>query len=436
MTYDPWLRLRLSSSNSSETHAVLHRFTATDATYSLTVTDLSSIWIDSPSQAEIIRRAEANECVVDVSEPANRRTLICRLSEAFGERDLPATTKLSAVRSGANLTLTASILLSESPQPLEWVFRLTPVNSPDIIREFPLGLLGIADVFRQQTLDLQEIIAEKDFHIRSLKLQLQERLGQAIEYVPRKAVGSVSAFDRNAWLQKWTSQRHQRDGSAPEMFRRMTSEFGRYWGLTGDGLLRIKKGDFMDIGEHPEQLWKAKTTASRSLRQSSIRQPVVAGNQSSDSDAASGLQTKPRRRRRGRRVVSSGDESPDSKPETRPPRKRVNSCSSSDDPPNEPNNILKDKQKTTKSSSSDDDSEGQIRSIIRRRKRTLADSESSEDASQSIRNRSGRRRKRRRAGYEDSSSSESAPVSNRRARVGPPPSVSLLNWQWFFYLFN
>ncbi|KAK9376392.1 XRCC4-like factor-domain-containing protein [Lipomyces chichibuensis] len=246
-----WGPLRVSPRDQPPTILLAH-FTCTTDSYSFTVTDLQSFWVDSASRDDIIDRALQDRCIVDVSQSANLNVLLARLSDSLTGNELPEGTKLEAMRFEENLRITISWEMSASSMPLVWIFRLQSAPSTNFVRDIFLGSLGIIDALQSQISALQAIALEKDYHISALQEVLQEC--HANPYAPRRYRDSFAQFNAETWIQSWKDSKTT-TCKASEIYFRGVSESSQWWGWCANGKWEATDGDFNDI--RTDDQWKS-----------------------------------------------------------------------------------------------------------------------------------------------------------------------------------
>ncbi|KAK9388391.1 XRCC4-like factor-domain-containing protein [Lipomyces mesembrius] len=321
-----WLPLRVSASDQPPVILLSH-FTCTTDSYSFTVTDLQSLWVDSASRDDIIDRALQDRCIVDVSQSANLNVLLARLSDSLTGNELPEGTKLEAMRFEENLRITMSLQMSASSRPLVWIFHLQSAPSPNFCRDIFLGSLGIIDALQSQISALQAIASEKDYHISALQEVLQEC--HANLYAPRRCRDSFAQFNADTWIQSWKDSKTT-TCKASEIYLRGVNECSQWWGWCANGKWEITDGDFNDI--QTDDQWtsrksnniafpglgsKRKHYASSSSNESRVRSEHCKGQRSrhtrEDDESSSGNENQiksvigGRRRRRNDTYSDSGD---------------------------------------------------------------------------------------------------------------------------------
>ncbi|KAK9325361.1 hypothetical protein V1517DRAFT_314717 [Lipomyces orientalis] len=238
-----WVPLRVSPSDQPPVILLGHFVSATDS-YSFTVTDLKSLWVDSASREIIVERAMQDKCMVDVSQSSNLAVLLGKLSDSLTEYELPEGTKFEAKRAGENLQVTVALQLSASSTPLVWIFRLQSTRSSAFFRDIFLGSLGIIDALQSQISALKAIASEKDYHISAMQEVLQEY--HANVYAPRRYRASFEEFNAEKWIQSWKDDKTS-ICKASDMYFRGVMECNQWWGWCSAGKWGITDWDFSDI---------------------------------------------------------------------------------------------------------------------------------------------------------------------------------------------
>ncbi|KAK9235928.1 XRCC4-like factor-domain-containing protein [Lipomyces kononenkoae] len=275
----PWMPLRVSPSDQPPVF-LLSYFTTTTDSYSLTVTDLQSLWVDSANRNDISERAMQDKCVVDVSQSSNLSVLLGKLSDSLNQNELPEGTKLDAMRCEENLRITLSLPLSTNSMPLVWIFRLQSTPSPNFRRDIFLGTLGIIDALQSQISALQALASEKDYHIHAMQDVIQEC--HANLYAPRRYRASFGKFDAERWLQSWKNSKTA-TCNASEVYFRSARECSEWWGWCADGGWEITHRDFNDIqvngrlthaSQHNPEMPRTASKRTYSASSSSSETPV------------------------------------------------------------------------------------------------------------------------------------------------------------------
>ncbi|KAK9247418.1 hypothetical protein V1506DRAFT_531873 [Lipomyces tetrasporus] len=300
-----WVPLRVSPSDQPPVILLGHFMSATDS-YSFTVTDLKSLWVDSASREIIVERAMQDKCMVDVSQSSNLAVLLGKLSDSLTEYELPEGTKFEAMRAGENLKVTVTFQLSASSRPLVWIFRLQSTPSSTFFRDIFLGSLGIIDAFQSQISALKAIASEKDYHISAMQEVLQEY--HANLYAPRRYRASFEEFNPEKWIQSWKDDKTS-TCKASDVYFRGVMECSQWWGWCAAGKW-VTDRDFSDIRADVEL-----ANGNANMPAVKCKRKHYASSSSSETQERSVLREG--RRSRHRRPVESDDEQSSSGNENR-----------------------------------------------------------------------------------------------------------------------
>lgn len=173
----PWHSLLLTTPIRSAPPLLLQS-TFTLTSYTLHLTDLTSIWSETLSKREILSRAEKEGTSIDPSEDLSQlKILLEKLQQAVvkpdDDVDLELTSSSTPGGQGV-LKLRATAELPTPLRPLTWVFRLQPLLRVQYTNLFVLPLLGCISTLQDQTESLLSIVKDKDILIERLTDQLKE----------------------------------------------------------------------------------------------------------------------------------------------------------------------------------------------------------------------------------------------------------------------
>ncbi|EGX48546.1 hypothetical protein AOL_s00080g175 [Orbilia oligospora ATCC 24927] len=186
---------------------IQRRFTTTS--YTIYLTDLTSIWAESLDQGAICDRAEDRNCSIDPSTDDSQFQILLEKLAAGVTGLNPSVTVDLEVRSDT-FNINTKEKLQAPLQPLEWRFRLKLQSGAVFTKHFSLPLLYYGSLLSRQTNSLLTIIDEKDATIARLLDKFEEYKFDLSSIFPGykkgrtpqgKAKGLVP-FDRNAWRQE------------------------------------------------------------------------------------------------------------------------------------------------------------------------------------------------------------------------------------------
>ncbi|KAF3913883.1 hypothetical protein ABW21_db0204067 [Orbilia brochopaga] len=145
----------------------------TETSYTIYITDLSSVWSESLDKSGICDRADDRSCSIDPStDDSQLRILLEKLDSGITGLN-PAVTVDLEVKSDAFLINTKEKL--QAPlQPLEWRFRLKLQSAAEFTKRFSMPLLYYGSLLSRQTNSLLTIIEEKDTAIARLLDKFEE----------------------------------------------------------------------------------------------------------------------------------------------------------------------------------------------------------------------------------------------------------------------
>lgn len=201
---------------SSSTPPLLVKFDTNAAGYTIHVTDLSRIWSESLSNAQVVQRSLDEETSIEPKDnPDQLRVLLARIGDGIRGRD---ETKLSLLSGDdvKHLRLNVSARLPSPFRPLQWPVYLTPLNAEALRAELLIPLLANQKVLRQQVASLLVHIKEKDNVIMKLTDKLESLgtdmtmvfPGAVAAKVGRRGLGremavalvpGLAAFDEGSW---------------------------------------------------------------------------------------------------------------------------------------------------------------------------------------------------------------------------------------------
>ncbi|KAK6344674.1 hypothetical protein TWF718_006632 [Orbilia javanica] len=186
---------------------IQRRFTQTS--YTIYLTDLTSIWAESLDKGAICDRAEDRNCSIDPSTDDSQFQILLEKLAAGITGLNPLVTVDLEVR-GDTFNINTKEKLQAPLQPLEWRFRLKLQSGASFTKHFSLPLLYYGSLLSRQTNSLLAIVEEKDATIARLLDKFDEYKFDLSSIFPGykkgrtpqgKAKGLVP-FDRDAWRQE------------------------------------------------------------------------------------------------------------------------------------------------------------------------------------------------------------------------------------------
>ncbi|KAK6496927.1 hypothetical protein TWF481_001909 [Arthrobotrys musiformis] len=183
---------------------IQRKFTPTS--YTIYLTDLTSIWAESLDKGAICDRAEDRNCSIDPSTDDSQFQILLEKLGAGVTGLNPSVTVDLEVR-GDTFNINTKEKLQAPLQPLEWRFRLKLQSGASFTKHFSLPLLYYGSLLSRQTNSLLTIIEEKDATIARLLDKFEEYkfdLGSIFPGYKKgrtpqgKAKGLVQ-FDKDVW---------------------------------------------------------------------------------------------------------------------------------------------------------------------------------------------------------------------------------------------
>ena len=212
---ETWTALRLSPSNERLPPLYIkHSFTKNS--YSLQLTDLTYLWIETLDRRQIVRRALDEDTSIDPSEGADQmQMLLQKLQDTLRSEGSHRINLLQGTRKG-ELKLTTITNLPKPLKPLQWDFILTQAQQTEVTKTLVLPLIRDQAGCQEAIESLISHLKEKD-HVISKLLNALETSGTdlsnvfpgaaagkvnrktaGVEHVA-KAVKGIAPFDENEW---------------------------------------------------------------------------------------------------------------------------------------------------------------------------------------------------------------------------------------------
>ncbi|KAK6338774.1 hypothetical protein TWF696_009585 [Orbilia brochopaga] len=181
----------------------------TDSSYTIYLTDLSSIWSESLEKSSICDRAEDRNCSIDPStDDSQLHILLEKLHSGITGLN-PAVTVDLEVR-GDTIIINTKEKLQAPLQPLEWRFRLKLQSSAEFTKRFSMPLLYYSSLLSRQTNSLLTVIEEKDTAVTRLLDKFEEYKVDISSIFPGYKKGraptgrakGIAKFDKDEWRQE------------------------------------------------------------------------------------------------------------------------------------------------------------------------------------------------------------------------------------------
>lgn len=214
----PWHPLPLTTSIRSAPPLLLQS-TFTPTSYTLYLTDLTSVWSETLSKRDILTRAEKEGTSIDPSEDLSQlKILLEKLQHAVVKQDddvdLELTSTSAPTRRECVLKLKTTTELPAPLRPLTWVFRLQPLPRVQYTNLFVLPLFGCISTLQDQTESLLSTIKDKDSLIERLTDQLKEHNLDVKNMLGggRARRRGLEIFDEEAWRGDYGGEGERRVG--------------------------------------------------------------------------------------------------------------------------------------------------------------------------------------------------------------------------------
>lgn len=180
-------------------------FTPTPASYTVHITDLANIWVETLDRRGIIRRSLDENTTIDPSEDAdNMRAFLDKLQAAFQQdHDDHNTTSLSlsvSDKEDAGLQIHVTCVLPGNLKPLRWPMHLKRCPPSSVATELVLPLIQAQQTRAREVAALMDALRDKDAVITKLVDKL-EASGTGLEHIfnslsGRRKVTRALAEDR------------------------------------------------------------------------------------------------------------------------------------------------------------------------------------------------------------------------------------------------
>ncbi|KAK0115474.1 hypothetical protein ONS96_013930 [Cadophora gregata f. sp. sojae] len=212
-----WYALPLSASAGAHLPPLLLSTAFTASSFTVHLTDLTYIWSETLTRAEIVQRSREEGTSIDPSETGQLKIFLekIKLGLAGGKGTTLALT-INGDPDRPSLVLSVSVNLPGGLQPLRWSVRLSAAPQALLTSQLTMPLLQTHHVHMQEMAGLIDALKDKDHVIQKLLDKLEEQgteLGQifpqAAGKVGRKVdrkkaeekVRGIARFDVDAWRQ-------------------------------------------------------------------------------------------------------------------------------------------------------------------------------------------------------------------------------------------
>ncbi|KAL0635771.1 hypothetical protein Q9L58_005304 [Maublancomyces gigas] len=220
----------------------------TPTSYTLYLTDLTSVWSETLSKREILSRAGKEGTTIDPSGDLSQlKILLEKLQHAVVKQDDDVDLELTSApaRGEGVLKLKTTTELPAPLRPLIWVFRLQSLPRVQYTNLFVLPLIGCISTLQDQIESLLSIVKDKDNLIERLTDQLKEHNLDVKNMLGggRARRRGLEIFDEETWRADYGGEGERRVG---EVIKDVFS---------GNGLREVG-GGVRGLGE-VEDWWKS-----------------------------------------------------------------------------------------------------------------------------------------------------------------------------------
>lgn len=213
LQHTPWHLLPLTTPLRS-VPPLLVQSTFTATSYTLYLTDLTSIWTETLSKREILARSEKEGTSIDPSEDLSQlKILLEKLQHAVLIPSEDVDAEITSTSDGT-LRLKTITELQTPLRPLSWTFCLSLEPKVQYTNLFVLPLLGAVATLQDQTESLLQTIREKDMLIERLTDQLKEHSldVKAMLGGGRTRRRGLEKFDEEVWRGDYVMEGERRVG--------------------------------------------------------------------------------------------------------------------------------------------------------------------------------------------------------------------------------
>lgn len=189
----------------------------TPTSYTLYLTDLTSVWSETLSKREILSRAEKEGTTIDPSGDLSQlKILLEKLQHAVVKQDDDVDLELTSApaRGEGVLKLKTTTELPAPLLPLTWVFRLQSLPRVQYTNLFVLPLIGCISTLQDQIESLLSIVKDKDNLIERLTDQLKEHNLDVKNMLGggRARRRGLEIFDEETWRADYGGEGERRVG--------------------------------------------------------------------------------------------------------------------------------------------------------------------------------------------------------------------------------
>lgn len=147
---------------------LLVKFTTYDTGYAVSLTDLTNVWEEKLSGAQIARRAEQDGCTITPGDDADQLGILLSKIEAAFCCDEGTSVNLECKHASDNLTVIVSAPLPKPLKPFSWHICLKRASSRELTSVIVSPLMQLAHQQRKEIQVLSEQLHHKDHVISKL----------------------------------------------------------------------------------------------------------------------------------------------------------------------------------------------------------------------------------------------------------------------------
>lgn len=214
---------------------LLIQSTFTSTSYTIYLTDLTTVWSESLTKREILRRAEQESTSIDPSEdPSQLQILLEKLQSAIG-RDTTADDVEIVGGPAGGLKLKMRARLPSPLKDLKWGFDLSVVKGVGLANLFILPLLAEVAMARDMVESLLGVVKEKDGVLERL-VEVMHDAGMDVKSLiggGRRRRG-LEKFQKEKWKREFMSGDRRVGEVIAEVFGEAREEAPGVKGLGGE----------------------------------------------------------------------------------------------------------------------------------------------------------------------------------------------------------
>jgi hypothetical protein len=171
-----WRPINVSQSATSHLPPLLISSSFRADSYTVQLTDLTHLWIESLDERSILRRSGQENTSIDPSDGDQLGIFLEKIKLGVdGDENTTLTLAVNADADRPSITLNITVPLPGGLAPLEWHVHLKAASQAELTTELTIPLLQAQEVRMQEIASLAEVVREKDHVIQKLvdKLEAQ-----------------------------------------------------------------------------------------------------------------------------------------------------------------------------------------------------------------------------------------------------------------------